>query len=122
MELSGVRVQKEDPDILFLTETKMDRGGIEGLRWRLGFTNMVVKDCKGKSGGLAIFWRNGVNFQLRTVSRLYIDGDVVENDGFIWRLTGFYGEPSSDKKEVSWRALRTLNASRRHPWLCMGLQ
>jgi hypothetical protein len=31
MELSGVRVQKEDPDILFLTETKMDRGGIEGL-------------------------------------------------------------------------------------------
>lgn len=62
MELSGVRVQKEDPDILFLTETKMDRGGIEGLRWRLGFTNMVVKDCKGKSGGLAIFWRNGVNF------------------------------------------------------------
>jgi exonuclease III len=57
-----LNIQKEDPDILFLTETKMDRGGIEGLRWRLGFTNMVVKDCKGKSGGLAIFWRNGVNF------------------------------------------------------------
>jgi hypothetical protein len=66
---------------------------------------MVVKDCNGKSGGLAIFWRTGVNFQLRTTSRLYIDGDVVEKDGFIWRFTGFYGEPSSEKKEVSWRAL-----------------
>jgi exonuclease III len=73
-------LQKEDPDILFLSETKMDRNKIEGLRWRLGLTNMVVKDCSGKSGGLAIFWRKGVNFQLRTVARLYIDGDVVEGD------------------------------------------
>jgi hypothetical protein len=54
------------------------------------------------------------------VSRLYIDGDVVEKDGFIWRFTGFYGESSSDKKEISWRALRTLDVARRCPWLCMG--
>jgi hypothetical protein len=97
----------------------LDRSRIEGLRWRLGLTNLVVKDCKGRSGGLALFWRNGVDFQLRTVSRLYIDGDVKEK-GFIWHFTGFYGEPSSDKKEVSWRALRTLNVGMRRPWLCMG--
>jgi hypothetical protein len=116
-----LNIQKEEnPDILFLSETKLDRSRIEGLRWRLGLTNLVVKDCKGRSGGLALFWRNGVDFQLRTVSRLYIDGDVTEKDGFIWRFTGFYGEPSSDKKEVSWRALRTLNAGMRRPWLCMG--
>jgi exonuclease III len=108
--------KEEDPDILFLSETKMDRNKIEGLRWRLGLTNMVVKDCSGKSGGLAIFWRKGVNFQLRTVARLYIDGDVVEGDGFVWRLTGFYGGPHSDKKELSWKALRVLNAARRRPW------
>jgi hypothetical protein len=98
----------------------MDRNKIEGLRWRLGLTNMVVKDCSGKSSGLAIFWRKGVNFQLRTVARLYIDGDVVEGDGFVWRLTGFYGEPQSDKKELSWKALRVLNVARRRPWLCLG--
>ena len=46
----------EDPDILFLSETKMDRRRIEGLRWGLGMTNLVVKDCEGKSGGLAIFF------------------------------------------------------------------
>jgi hypothetical protein len=78
----------------------MDRGRIEGLRWRLGLTNLVVKDCNGKCGGLAIFWRKGVNFQLHTVARLYIDGEVVEDDGFIWQLMGFYGEPCSDKKEL----------------------
>jgi hypothetical protein len=53
-----------------------------------------VKDCQGRSGGLAIFWQNGINFQLPGMSRLYIDGEVVEKDGFIWRLTGFYREPS----------------------------
>jgi hypothetical protein len=72
----------------------MDRSRIESLRWRLGLSNMMVKDCQGRSGGLAIFWQNGINFQLPGMSRLYIDGEVVEKDGFIWRLTGFYREPS----------------------------
>lgn len=56
-------------------------------------------------------------------SRLYIDGEVEEDDGSVWRLTGFYGEPKSDKKERSWSAMRTLNAANavvRRPWLCLG--
>jgi len=56
--------KEEDPNILFLSETKMDEKRIEGLRWKLGLMNLVVKDCKGKSGGLAIFWRKEINLQL----------------------------------------------------------
>jgi hypothetical protein len=55
-----------------------------------------------------------------SVINCHIDGDVVEDNGFVWRFTGFYGEPRSDKKELSWKALRTLNAARRHLWLCRG--
>ena len=47
------------------------------------------------------------------MSRFYIDADVVEVDGFVWRFTGFYGEPKTDRKEDSWRAMRALNAARR---------
>jgi len=83
-------------------------------------TSLVVKNCEGQSGGLAIFWKKEINFHLRVVSRLYLDGDVVEPDGFVWRFTGFYGESKTDRKELSWRALRALNAARRHQWLCMG--
>lgn len=64
-----------------------------------------------------------MKFHLRAASRLYIDGVVEEMDGSTWRLTGFYGEPKSDKKERSWSALRTLNAASavvRRPWLCLG--
>jgi len=98
----------------------MDRRRIEGLRWKLGLTNLVVKDCNGKSGGLAIFWRKEIDLHLRGTSRLYIDADVVEADGFVWRFTGFYGEPKSEKKDLSWKVLRTLSAARRRPWLCVG--
>lgn len=70
----------EDADILLLSETKMDRCRIQGFRWKLGMTNMVVRDCDGKSGGLAVFWKKEVKFHLRTVARLYIDGDVEEKD------------------------------------------
>ena len=57
--------KEEDPDILFLSETKMDSRRMEGLRWKLGMTNLVVKDCKGKSGGLAIFWKKEIDLHLR---------------------------------------------------------
>lgn len=64
-----------------------------------------------------------MKFHLRAASRLYIDGEVEEEDGSVWCLTGFYGEPKSDKKERSWSAMRALNAASavvRRPWLCLG--
>jgi exonuclease III len=96
-----LNVQKEDPDILFLSETKMDERRIKGLRWKLGLTNMIVKDCVGRSGGLAIFWRKGINVHVRGILRLYIDADVTEEDGFLWRFIGFYGEPEGENKSLS---------------------
>ena len=47
--------KKDDPDVLFLSETKLKKDKIEWLRWKLGMPNMIVKDCDGKGGGLAIF-------------------------------------------------------------------
>lgn len=48
--------RKEEPDVLFLSETKMDEKRLEWFRWKMGLTNMVVKKCEGQSGGLALFW------------------------------------------------------------------
>jgi exonuclease III len=49
-------LQKEvDPNILFLSETKINGRRMKPFRWKLGLTNLVVKDCEGRSGGLALF-------------------------------------------------------------------
>jgi exonuclease III len=43
-----LNVQKEeDPDVLFLSKTKMDESRINGLRWKLGLTNTIMKNCSG---------------------------------------------------------------------------
>jgi exonuclease III len=47
--------KQESPDILFLSELKMDRKRMERFRWMLNIPNLMVKDCKGLSGGLAPF-------------------------------------------------------------------
>lgn len=112
--------KEEDLNILFLSETKMNRNRIECSRWKLGLPNMLVKDCDGRSGGLAVFWKKDINFQLNTMSRLFIDADVTDDSGFVWRFTGLYGKSRMDRKELTWRALRTLHNHTRRPSLVCG--
>jgi len=47
--------KKEDPDVLFLYKTKHGKKWMEGFRWRLKMTNMLVKDSVKAKGGLALF-------------------------------------------------------------------
>uniref|UniRef100_A0A8R7PKG3 Endonuclease/exonuclease/phosphatase domain-containing protein n=1 Tax=Triticum urartu TaxID=4572 RepID=A0A8R7PKG3_TRIUA len=110
----------EEPDILFLSETKMKEKELDFLRWRMNMVNMVARDCEGRSGGLALFWRRGVEVNLRWKGRYHIDAEVVEDNGTRWRLTGVYGESRAGKKENTWRLLRTLYGQSDLPWLCVG--
>lgn len=36
--------------------------------------------------------------------------DVTWEDGFVWRLTGIYGEPKSGEKEKTWKLLHILHS------------
>jgi exonuclease III len=76
-------LQKQvDPDILFLSETKMDENRMLWFKRVLGFPNIVVRKCEGKSGGLALFWKNHINAELHNFSRYHIDIKITEQDGF----------------------------------------
>ena len=112
--------KKEDPDVLFLSETKLNEERLEWFRWKLGMPNMVVKNCEGQSGGLALFWKNGVNLSAGLKSRYHIDAVITENDGSQWRFTGIYGEPKLENRETTWRLLRTIKHHSNLPWICAG--
>jgi len=51
-------VKDEDPDIIFLSETKRKATEMERIRRRLGLSNRLCVDCSGerksRSGGLAL--------------------------------------------------------------------
>jgi exonuclease III len=101
--------KKEDPDILFLSETKLDKKGINKLSHILGMPHVVLKECVGRSGGLALFWKREINLSLRWLGRMHIDVTITESDGFKWRFTGIYGEPRAERREETWRLLRKLH-------------
>lgn len=131
MELSGLGnapavrglldVQRsEDPDILFLSETKLNANKMERFKWLLGLPCMVARDSEGKGGGVVVFWRRGLNVELRNFSRFHMDLEIKEEDGFKWRFTGMYGEPRTEKKHLTWKLLRILHNQASLLWLCAG--
>lgn len=63
---------------------------------------MVVNDYVGRSGGLALFWRNGVNVHVRGISHLYIDVDVMEKGGSCGISWVFMGSQAWRGKQ-SWK-------------------
>jgi hypothetical protein len=67
-----------------------------------------------------MFWKRGINLSLRWMGRIHTDVDITENDGFKWRLRGIYGEPMVEKREETWRLLRTLHLQEKLPWVCIG--
>jgi exonuclease III len=50
----------EEADILFLSETKLDKRRMERFRWLLGLSNMVVRTVLEKEGVLLCFGEGGL--------------------------------------------------------------
>src|SRR5438034_993295 len=86
----------------------------------MGMSNMLVRGCEGRSSGISLIWRRHINAKLHNYSKYHVDMEIVEQDGYKWRFTGIYGEPSLDKKERTWKLLRMLNQQLSLPWLCAG--
>ena len=84
-------IRSYNPVMAFLCETKKYRA-MEKLKWSLGFRSGVAVSCVGRSGGLALWWREHVQVSIRPWCQYFLDAKV-EVDGKTFRITGFYGEP-----------------------------
>ncbi|XP_051228995.1 uncharacterized protein [Lolium perenne] len=108
-----------NPSVLFLYETKKRPKEMDNLKRSLGFPNGVSVDCDGTSGGLALWWKEGVEVSLRPWCQMYIDAKITY-EGKTWRFTGIYGEPRTELRSRTWEALRYLRMQDDLPWLCVG--
>ena len=96
-------VKEKDPLLVFLSETKVGVGRIKGIQNKLHFTQGIVVPSDGRSGGLALIWKEGTEVCLKSCSHSHID--VVVRDGSMqnpWRATSFYGHPDASKRPTSW--------------------
>uniref|UniRef100_A0A8I7BDK8 Endonuclease/exonuclease/phosphatase domain-containing protein n=1 Tax=Hordeum vulgare subsp. vulgare TaxID=112509 RepID=A0A8I7BDK8_HORVV len=130
LELSGVGVgldswrtkgsiRSYNPAVVFLSETKKKARAMERLKWRLGFKSGVDVDRQGLSGGLALWWRENVQVNIRPWCQYFIDAEMVW-ESKTYRFTGFYGKPNTKLRKKSWDAIRYLRAQDDLPWICVG--
>ena len=88
--------------VQFLVETKANTDKMKGFQNKLSFTQGIVIPSDGRSGGLALLWREGMDIRFKSCSHSHID--VVVHDignGGPWRVTGFYGHPDTGKRYTS---------------------
>jgi hypothetical protein len=64
---------------------KEESGSDGETEMEFGVQNRVAVDCRGKSGGLALWWRDGVDVSVRPWCQYYLDAKIKQGD-IEWRL------------------------------------
>ena len=101
-------VREQAPDVCFLMETRLDRSGFEKHCGDVPFKNKLIVKKPNSGGGLALLWKEKVTLDVINFTDNHILAKVVENDGFVWHLTRFYGWPEANEKRKSWALLSHL--------------
>ena len=113
-------VRKQGPKILFLMEKKLTKTELEPIQRELNFHSMIVVPSRGRSGGLALMWKDDVLLNTYIVSPNHIDAYVSYPVQVQWRLTGIYGHLEDHRKNETWYLMHHLHSYTSLPWLCIG--
>ena len=114
-------VREKDPLLVFLAETKTGESKMRRIRNKMKYTQGITVQSDGRSGGLAMMWKEGVDIRLRSCSNSHIDVEIHEGSAPTpWRATGFYGQPDAGKRFISWQLLDLLKNQISMPWIVFG--
>lgn len=113
-------VRANNPHIIFQAETKLHARKIENIKMKLDFNGVAVSS-RGRSGGFAMLWPKDINILLQSFSSCHIDVNICdEKCAYVWRFSGFYGDPNEHERYKSWDFRRRLSSLSTLPWLCVG--
>jgi exonuclease III len=119
-------LRDKNPTCVFLSETKKKDFEMNKFRNVQGLSGVVAVSCSGEGnrrvGGLAMFWKEGVEVEVLSLSSNHIDILIaIENGDEKWRLTGVYGFPESQMKHKTCELIDQLSlVESTDKWLLMG--
>ncbi|GAU39014.1 hypothetical protein TSUD_378900 [Trifolium subterraneum] len=93
---------------------------MERIRIMLQYDSCLAIDVEGRSGGLAIMWKDSVKCRVMNYSRNFINIIVEDEDKGEWRLTCYYGYPERNRRKLAWDLLRELRDMSTLPWCVIG--
>ena len=82
-------------------ETKSREGYLKNLCAKLHLENIFVVPRINTGGGLALYWRNGLDLKVMNSSTSYIDAVVNLGEDDAWWFMGFYGDPVTANQKHS---------------------
>lgn len=92
---------------------------MENLVEELGFYNMHSVEPVGKSGGLALMWKESVSVKVIQANRRMIDVSIPWQDKSFF-LTCVYGGPVKRDRGGVWERLQRIAIDREGPWMMTG--
>ncbi|CAJ2638124.1 unnamed protein product [Trifolium pratense] len=118
-------IRNENPQVVFLMETRLKEDEMEKIKRRCGFSFGISVDCMGsgreRAGGISLLWSDQVSLSVISYSINHIlcscaDGD----DGANWFLSGIYGFPEEFNKWKTWQLVNQLSTQVGRRWVCFG--
>lgn len=89
---------------------------METIMEKLGCSGLVSVDAKGKSGGLAVMWKNSCDVEVLQANSRVIDLKVEwQHQTFF--LTCVYGDPVKRRRKDVWERIERIGADMRGPWM-----
>lgn len=113
-------MKDQAPTICFLMKTRLNKDGFKKHCRNLPFPNQFIVKKPDSSGGLALLWKDEVVLDVINFTTNHILAKVIEEDGFIWYLIGFYGWSETNQKSKSWALLTHQLSFVDGPWMCIG--
>lgn len=111
-------VKAKDPLMIFLAKTKTGDSRMKGSQNKLEYRQGITIPSDGKSRGLAMMWKEGLDIRFRSCSNSHINVEVHESSAPTpWRATGFYGHPDAYKCFISWKLLEFLKNQYTMSWI-----
>ena len=114
-------VRTEGPKVLFLSETKINSPKVNRLKISIGFAKFLCVDNVGKAGGLALFWKHGVDLEVVFANQYVVAALIYSNPPENpWLLIATHGPPYLAKKRKFWELMEEIISGFSGHWCLLG--
>ncbi|GJT25269.1 reverse transcriptase [Tanacetum coccineum] len=109
-------------DVVFLMEMKNKERYLESLRCSLPFTGFFYVNPIGRSGGLALWWKDNITLNIANGNKniILVDG-ICLAPSVSWRACFIYGPHDRRDRKLLWQKISHLALSATYPFFVIGL-
>ncbi|GMI99444.1 hypothetical protein HRI_003613700 [Hibiscus trionum] len=112
-------VTLNDPDLVFISETRIFKNKVESIHRRLNMEGCFDVEKGENCVGLLFLWKDSLQVDLLFFSKSQIDVEISQGTTRFW-FTGMYRTHDRPRKHKDWELLDRLKGKSHLPWLLGG--